>query len=81
MINADWIKELETTDVSQCFNTMRKGDAYCALGLGAKIVGYNFNTFVVPSWVLRELGITREIELDVINWNDFSRLSLRLRSL
>ncbi len=78
MINTDWIRELETTEVAQCTGKLKRGDAYCAIGLGLKMLGEDAD--------FSKLGLTQSMFFTVVSWNDGDRLSFkeiaeRLRSL
>ena len=88
MLNNDWIPLLEVTDLPQCRNILRDGSAYCALGLGAKMLDrlHECTEHSLSASVQKALGINEDTYELVVAWNDddglsFKEIAKRLRSL
>lgn len=83
MINHDWIKELETTDLRQGCGLLYFFGEYCVLGVGAKLVGFQEGENGVGfegvssnyEELLEKLGIAPDQVYTIIDWNDKDELN------
>ncbi len=82
MINQKWLDALESDHWIQHFGSLYNRGTYCALGLGAKVLGYKRNNscfifeddfeseYVLSPTAMKRLGITRKQEQEIMTLND-----------
>ncbi len=82
MLNPEYIRELEITEVEQCRGRLTWRGKFCAFGLGAKMLGYEVENGCVDGYVsglpihtLKQLGVTDPNQ--IIIWNDGDLLSFQ----